>query len=144
MSSLFFLKFFIDIRAILILHFLQQLCDFLHADWMIATLYGIWEYNFIKFYGSLNLQVHVNDDSAICFCLSLVPDFWGNFTAQGMDFFFLNCQCYNEKQIDNNDIVFMVYTLKDLRNTIKLYVQDFSVNQSPRARVFWPHDHEIF
>lgn len=99
---------------------------------------------FIKFYGSLNLQVHVNDDSAICFCLSLVPDFWGNFTAQGMDFFFLNCQCYYEKQIDNNDIVFMVYTLKDLRNTIKLCVQDFSVNQSPRARVFWPHDHEIF
>ena len=41
--------------------------------------------------------------------------------------FFLNCQCYYEKQIDNNDIVFMVFTLKDLRNTIKLYVQNFSV-----------------
>ena len=54
--------------------------------------------------------------------------------------FFLNCQCYYEKQIDNNDIVFMVFTLKDLRNTIKLYVQNFSVK--PLAWSSW-FDHMI-
>ena len=92
---------------------------------------------FIKFYGSLNLNVHVNDVSAIFFSLSLIPDFWGN--LPGMDFFF-NCQCYYEKQIDNNDIVFMVCTLKDLRNTIKLYVQNFAVK--PRVWSSWL-DHMI-
>ena len=54
--------------------------------------------------------------------------------------FFLNCQCYYEKQIDNDDIVFMVFTLKDLRNTIKLYVQNFSVK--PLAWSSW-FDHMI-